>query len=225
MRHRRVRVALILAGLAVLAWLRLGPLPPELHRARPTIDPARLPPALVQATLAAEDARFFSHPGVDPLALTRAAWHDLRYRRMLEGGSTVTQQTAKVLLRSPTEHRTARDKLRETLYALRLEHARSKREIMALYLSVAPYGNGFTGAAEASRAYFGCAPADLTPAQAALLAGLPQRPSALNPYRDRAAAVKRQQWVLKRMGELGHLDAKALAAARAERLRLLPPRP
>lgn len=224
MGRRRLRLVLLLAALAGAAWVRLGPLPPDIRDARPALDARRLPPALVKATLAAEDARFFRHPGVDPLALVRAAWHDVRARRMLEGGSTVTQQTAKVLLRSPTEHRTARDKLRETLYALRLEHARDKREIMALYLSVAPYGPGLTGATEASRAYFGCAPEDLTPAQAALLAGLPQRPSALNPYRDRAAAMKRQRWVLKRMGELGHLDAKGLAAARAERLRLRPER-
>jgi membrane peptidoglycan carboxypeptidase len=225
MRRRRLRVALIAAALAFTGWVRLGPLPTELREARPVLDAGRLPPVLVQATLAAEDARFFSHPGVDPLALGRALWHDVRWFRMLEGGSTVTQQTAKEVLRSPTEHRTARAKLRETLYALRLEHARSKREIMALYLSVAPYGDGLTGAAAASRAYFGCAVEDLTPAQAALLAGLPQRPSALNPYRDPAAAVKRQQWVLTRMGVLGHLDAAALAAARAEPLRLRPQRP
>ncbi|PYQ14734.1 MAG: hypothetical protein DMF80_11760 [Acidobacteria bacterium] len=128
--------------------------------------------------LAAEDRRFFHHPGVDPLALLRAGWHDLRAGRMIEGGSTLTQQTAKVLMDRP---RSIAGKLREMVLALRLEHRLGKRQILALYLSVAPYGNQRVGAEAASRAYFG-GPADsLTAAQAAFLAGLPQRPSVLDP--------------------------------------------
>jgi membrane peptidoglycan carboxypeptidase len=174
-----------------------------------------LPENLVRATLAAEDSRFYRHPGVDPLALVRASAHNLRAGRLLEGGSTVTQQTVKVLIRRP---RSARGKLREVVLALRLEHQRSKPEILALYLNVAPYGNQLVGAEAASRAYFGCAAAELTPAQAAFLAALPQRPSALNPYRNLSGALARQRWVLERMAALGFLSAEELAAARAERI-------
>ncbi len=183
------------------------------------MDPARLPENLVRATLAAEDARFFRHPGIDPMAIARAAWHDLRAGRMVEGGSTITQQTVKILTR---RQRTAAGKAREMLMALRLEHRLSKREILALYLSVAPYGNQLTGADAASRAYFGCDAADLTPAQAALLAGLPQQPSALDPYRRLPRALARQGVVLDRMESRGLLSAAEARRARAERLRIVP---
>ena len=183
------------------------------------MDPARLPENLVRATLAAEDARFFRHPGIDPMAIARAAWHDLRARRMVEGGSTITQQTVKILT---GRRRTAAGKAREMLMALRLEHRLGKREILALYLSVAPYGNQLTGAEAASRAYFGCDAADLTPAQAALLAGLPQQPSALDPYRHLARALARQGVVLDRMERRGLLSAAEARRARAERLRIVP---
>ena len=203
--HRRPQRASALRGLAA-----------DGTRSR-TLSADDLPPALVAATLAAEDRRFFIHPGVDPLALVRAVWHNLRAGRFVEGGSTITQQTVKQLIARP---RTARGKLREMLLALRLEHRLGKREILALYLSVAPYGNQIVGAEAASRAYFGCSAYDLTPAQAAFLAGLPQRPTAFNPYRG-SAAWRRQREVLERMGASGALDARALATARAERLRLV----
>src|SRR5262249_13723783 len=162
--------------------------------------------------------RFFHHPGVDPLALARAAWANLRARRMVQGGSTLTQQTAKVLIDRP---RTIGGKLREVVLALRLEHRLDKRQILALYLSVAPYGNQRVGAEAASRAYFGCAAGNLTAAQAAFLAGLPQRPSALDPYHNFDAALRRQRWALARMAEQGFLDAEELERARAERLQLV----
>ncbi|HEX6738187.1 MAG TPA: penicillin-binding protein 1C [Vicinamibacteria bacterium] len=241
MRVRRgLGVLCVLCG-SVWLWLRCGPLPPGFLDPAPRVSTEvvdrngeplyealsagegrsrllsaeALPQNLVRATLAAEDARFYHHPGVDPLALARAAWHNLRARRWIEGGSTLTQQAVKVLIRRP---RTARGKLREVVLALRLEHRLPKAEVLALYLNVAPYGNQLAGAEAASRAYFGCAAAELTPAQAALLAGLPQRPSALNPYRNLAGALTRQRWVLERMAALGYLTPEELAAARAERL-------
>ena len=168
LRRRRGRAALAAGALAAFAaWIRCGPLPEGLldtgahvsteivdrngvalyevlgdggHRSR-RLDAARLPDALVAATLAVEDRRFFHHPGIDPLAIARAALANLRARRMVEGGSTITQQTVKVLIR---RQRTAAGKLREMVLALRLEHRLSKREILALYLSVAPYGNQLT---------------------------------------------------------------------------------
>ncbi len=229
-----------------MSWLKLGPLPEGFldlgrHVSTQVVDrrgqtlyetlsaegqreralaPDRLPKHLVDATLAAEDARFLSHPGVDPLALARATLHNLRARRLVEGGSTITQQTVKLLLRRP---RTLRGKLREMLLAVRLEHRLSKNEILALYLSLAPYGNQLVGAEAASRAYFGCGVESLTPAQAAFLAGLPQRPSALDPHRRFAAAARRQAWVLERMAAAGRLTASELDLARRERLRLVRP--
>src|SRR5262249_47388285 len=148
--------ALAVAASAAVWWIRGGALPPALLdleertsteglardgepprespsapglRSRP-LPPHPLPPAPLRAPLAAEDARFFSHPGVDPLALARALGHDLRAMRMVEGGSTLTQQTVKVLIH---RDRSAGGKLRELLLALRLEHRLSKREILALY--------------------------------------------------------------------------------------------
>ncbi|HZM49598.1 MAG TPA: transglycosylase domain-containing protein, partial [Vicinamibacteria bacterium] len=243
--RRRTRIGVLLAiTIAGVAWVRLGPLPAGLleldeqtstevvardgeslreslsaegQRSR-RISPDRLPDTLVRATLAAEDARFLHHPGIDPLALARALWHDVRARRMIEGGSTLTQQAVKVLIH---RDRSAAGKLREALLALRVEHQLSKREILALYLNVAPYGNQLQGAEAASRAYFDTAAENLTPAQAALLAGLPQRPTALDPYRHEAAARRRQQWVLERMRSLGLLSAEDYEAARQERLRIV----
>jgi penicillin-binding protein 1C len=221
-RLRVAALAAIAALLAVALWLRWGPLPPELldpasHvstrvvdrrgellyeapsalgvRGRP-LDPERLPEWLVAATLAAEDRRFFSHPGVDPVAVARAAWRNLRAGALIEGGSTLTQQVVKQL-RGPS--RSLFDKAREALLALRLEARRDKRAILALYLSLAPYGNQLVGAEAASRAYFGTPPESLTPAQAAFLAGLPWRPTALDPRRHFERARARQLEVLERM--------------------------
>jgi penicillin-binding protein 1C len=244
MTRQRFACGIGVLSLLAAAWIRLGPIPTGLlaldeqvstevvdrggvplyeslsaeggRSARLRAD--RLPETLVEATLAAEDRRFFRHAGVDPLALLRAAWHNLKAGRMAEGGSTLTQQTAKILIDRP---RTVRGKLREMVLALRLEHRLSKRQILALYLSLAPYGNQRMGAEAASRGYFGCPPESLTPAQAAFLAGLPQRPSALDPYRHFDAAVGRQRRVLEQMAEAGYLSAEELERARAERLRLV----
>ena len=231
------RVATFVTAAAVLLalWLRLGPLPP-LDAASFTsativdrngvvlyeplsprgvrgewLEAADLPPNVVDATIAAEDRRFFQHVGLDPLAITRAALHDVRHLRVVEGGSTITQQVAKLLLAS--NNRGLITKAREAIVALRLEHRYSKRELLALYLNLAPYGNQTAGIVRASRRYFGVAPESLTPAQAAYLASLPQRPGVTR------AATARQRVVLARMRALRMLDARAYAEARAERLR------
>lgn len=234
---------------AVLGYLRLGPLPASLldlrraesirvldrhgallyearnaEGARTSWLPAdRLPPLLVAATVAAEDRRFFRHPGLDPIAVVRAAARNVRHARWLEGGSTISQQVVKLLLarggapdRRP--RRGLRAKLHEAVLALRLEHRLSKREILALYLNLAPYGNQLAGADRASRAYFGHDASLLTPAQAAFLAALPQRPSSYNPYRDPQRALARQRRVLAQMGAARVLDEAALRRALDERL-------
>jgi penicillin-binding protein 1C len=179
-----------------------------------------LPPALVDATLAAEDRRFWSHVGVDPRAIARALRQNLAEGAIVEGGSTISQQVAKLLLsrQSPDRSRGLSAKLREAVLALRLEHRCSKREILGLYLNLASYGNQIVGAQRASRAYFGRDASMLTNAQAAFLAGLPQRPSRFNPYRSRDLAISRQQAVLRRMERAGMLSAVAVREALDERL-------
>ncbi|MEO8383365.1 MAG: penicillin-binding protein 1C [Acidobacteriota bacterium] len=234
-----IAIALILA---IGAWLRLGPIDPALldraqHDSLTITDrngevlfesisqsgaraewltAEKLPAAVVSATLAAEDHRFQSHFGIDPIAVTRAVVHDVKAMSFVEGGSTITQQVAKLLLQSPS--RSVREKVREAVLALRLEHHYAKGEILALYLNLAPYGNRINGVARASRAYFGCGPDQLTSAQAAFLASLPQRPSAFNPLRDPDRARPRQRRILARM----NLPAEELARARREKLRFSP---
>ncbi|HEV7763477.1 MAG TPA: penicillin-binding protein 1C [Thermoanaerobaculia bacterium] len=226
----------VLAAVGVGAWLRCAPIDPSLLEGQPSLtvldrngetlyeslgstgtraeplSSAHLPPRVVEATLIAEDRRFFSHVGVDPISITRAMLHNVRAMRVVEGGSTITQQVAKILLRST--NRGLRQKAREAVLALRLEHRFTKQEILAMYLNRAPYGNRIDGVARASRAYFGCAPEQLTHAQAAFLASLPQRPSAFNPLRNPDAARARQLHILASM----KLSAEELKQARAERL-------
>lgn len=209
------------AALAVAIWIRVGPPPPvdrdsfvstaiydrngvllsEPLNARGErsawIAAAEVPAAISRATIAAEDHRFFEHHGIDPWAIARAAWRNLRRGRVVEGGSTITQQVAKLLLHAG--RRTLAAKLRESIAALRLEHHYSKREILALYLNMAPYGNRISGIHRASRSYFGVAPEELTFAQAAFLASLPQRPGAFNPLNDPSRAASRQAFVLRSM--------------------------
>ena len=234
------------AVLAAGLWIRLGPIPAELldvSGATSTIvvdrngvplyeslsgDGTRsvmlsannLPNALVSATLAAEDRRFWSHPGVDPVAMARALKRDLVELRFVEGGSTISQQVAKLLLnrQTPRRRRGVTAKMHEAVLALRLEHRFSKREVLALYLNLAAYGNQIVGVERASRAYFGCPASMLTPAQASFLAGLPQRPTGFNPYRNRDAALARQRTVLQRMAEAGALPSDKLREALSERL-------
>ena len=243
-------LAALLTLVALSAWVRTGPLPPGLFdpandvstvvldrggeilyearaggERRRLLDAGALPASLVAATLAAEDRRFRWHPGVDPLAVARAAWRNARARRVVEGGSTITQQVAKLLLtaRAPrARRRGVGAKLHEALVALRLEHRLSKDDILALYLNLAPYGNQITGVTRASDLYFGVAPHMLTTAQAAFLAALPQRPSAYNPYRDPDGATRRQQIILTRMEAQGVLTSAAAGEARRERLRFVP---
>ncbi len=188
------------------------------------IDAASMPPLLASATVAAEDRRFYRHAGVDPIALLRAARHDLVEGRLVEGGSTITQQTAKLLLqrRDGVRSRAIGAKAREMVLALRLEHRFSKREILALYLNLAAYGNQTAGAARASDVYFGVDPAMLTPAQAAFLAALPQRPTAFNPWKNAASARNRQLAVINRMADGRMLTAEQVREARDERLALRP---
>lgn len=189
----------------------------------------RVPPLLVQAVLAAEDARFFAHQGVDYPAIVRAALANYRAGRVVEGASTIPQQVARNLL--PEEigsERSLRRKVREALLARQLERRWSKAAVLEVYLNFVFLGGNAYGMAAAARAYFDLAPeqlARLTAAQAALLAGLIQAPSRLDPLRHPAAAQARRDEILERMARARFLSAEAAAAARAEPLALRPPPP
>jgi penicillin-binding protein 1C len=183
-----------------------------------------VPERVIDAIVAAEDRRFFLHPGIDPLAIARAAAANLRAGAIEQGGSTITQQTAKLLLADHPAHRGGRvaRKAREALVALRLERKLSKRQIAALYLELAPFGNQYRGLERASRGYFGVPAERLTIAQAALLAALPQRPSALDPRRHLDRARVRQRLVLDRMLDAESITIEERRVAGGEGLRILP---
>jgi penicillin-binding protein 1C len=232
--------------LAVALWVRLGPIDPQLLDLRDAtstsvvdrrgvplyealsgdgtrsvhLTATNLPAMLAAATIAAEDRRFWSHPGVDPIAIARALKRNLAERQIVEGGSTITQQVAKLLLNrvSPKRSRGVREKIGEAVLALRLEHRFDKRDILAMYLNLAGYGNQVTGAGRASHIYFDRDPSMLTPAQAAFLAGLPQRPSGYNPYRSVQSATLRQRQVLRKMHAGGFLTTAQLTEAQQEHL-------
>jgi len=173
----------------------------------------RISPWLARATVAAEDRRFFSHPGVDPLAMARAAGQNLSSGRRVSGASTLTMQTVRLLCPRP---RTWPAKLTEAGRALQIERAAGKERILETYLNLAPYGGNAVGAEAAARLYFGKGAAELTLAEAAMLAGIPQSPARFNPRRHPEAALERREYVLGRMLELGLASPDEVERARRE---------
>ncbi|MGH2724734.1 MAG: transglycosylase domain-containing protein [Actinomycetota bacterium] len=193
----------------------------------------RIPQDVREAVIAAEDERFYRHPGVDVLAIGRAAWKDLTGGRF-QGGSTITQQLVRFSSDPELEHgvqgyvgteRTLGRKLQEAITAVRLERRLSKDEILEQYLNLIYFGEGAYGVEAAARTYFGTHVWNLTLAEAAMLAGLPAGPSSFNPrtHHDRARA--RRDWVLGRMANLGMITEARAARAAAAPLEVLPPKP
>lgn len=167
-----------------------------------------VPPACIQATLATEDSRFYLHPGVDPLAILRAAWQNYQAGgAVVSGGSTLTQQLARNLLMTPTERyeQSLRRKLREAYLAWRLEMRYSKDEILALYLNQTYYGHFAFGLEAAAQVFFAKPATQLSKAECALLAGLIQYPTGYDPLVDPETAKQRQITVLRLMHEAGFL--------------------
>ena len=183
---------------------------------------ARIPAALRQATIDTEDTRFYTNPGIDPIGLLRAVWIDLSGGETLSGGSTITQQVARNLLLSDQERsqRTLGRKLREMVLAWQITQRYSKDEILALYLNQTYYGGMTFGVEAAARTYFGKNLADLSLAECALLAGLPQAPALYNPYTDIEAARKRRTAVLELMQKNNDIDPASLKRADEEPIRL-----
>jgi len=160
-----------------------------------------VPPILIDALIVTEDVRFYSHPGIDYRGMARAFIRNIRARKVLEGGSTLTQQLAKVLFLTP--ERSYKRKLKEMVLALRIEQRYTKREILSMYLNQMYFGSGAYGVESAARIYFGKSVKDLNVAECALLAGLPRSPKYYSPFKSPQNAASRRAYVLNRMAAAG----------------------
>jgi len=168
-------------------------------------------PFIPKAVMAIEDRRFYSHFGVDPIGLARAAFGNILAGRLSQGGSTITQQLAKNLFLNPD--RTIERKVQEVLMALWLEQKHSKDQILEMYLNRVYFGSGAYGVEAASRRYFNKPASDVTLSEAALLAGLLKAPSRLSPARDPQAAESRAQIVLQAMREADMIGDREMTLA------------
>jgi penicillin-binding protein 1C len=176
---------------------------------------------IAKALVAAEDQRFWSHAGIDPLALLRAVGQNLFAGRRISGASTISTQVIRL---AEPRRRTLPTKAIEAFRALQMERRHCKREILAQYLDRAPFGGNIVGIEAAARRYFGKGPAELSLAEASMLAGLPQSPSRLRPDRHPERAKKRQAYVLERMEACGFITAQERADALAQPLAARPGR-
>ena len=167
-------------------------------------------PEYLRLLLAYEDRRFYSHFGVDPLAISRAAWQFVRHQRIVSGASTITMQLARLL--EPRKKRSFTTKLRQIARAFQLERRYTKEQILEGYLTLAPYGGNIEGVRAAALSWFGKEPKRLSLNQAALLVALPQSPEARRPDKRPAAALSARNRVLARLAEAG-----ALKPSEAER--------
>jgi len=194
----------------------------EFHVERRILVPLeQIPRSLRDAIIATEDARFYSHLGVDPMGIARAIYQNFRHGRIVEGGSTITQQLAKVLFLTPDK--SLERKLKEAALALELERRYSKNRLLELYLNQIYFGHGAFGVEAAARTFFGKSVGELTLTEAALLAGLPKAPATYSPFDHPEAARRRRGVVLTRMTETGKLAPAQARAATATALQLVPP--
>ena len=171
----------------------------------------QIPKPLIQAVLATEDQRYFQHAGVDIQGLGRAALQLLFTGRKLQGGSTITMQVARSFYL--TRHKTFGRKFREILLAVKIEHRLTKEKILELYLNKIFFGNRAYGVGAAAEVYYGKHLSELSIDQYAMLAGLPQAPSTLNPLANPSAAQKRRDHVLDRLFDQGYIDKKTYETA------------
>ncbi len=189
----------------------------EFFRERRFVTPlSRVPGHVVKAFLAAEDANFYHHPGMDFLGMARAMLRNYQAGRIVQGGSTITQQITRAFLLTP--ERSYSRKIREIILAWRLEKNLSKDEILYLYLNHIYFGAGAYGVEAAARVYFGKHVEELTLAEGALIAGLVKAPSAFNPFQDKDRAVRRQKNVLRLMKEAGFISPAEAARAAGQEL-------
>jgi penicillin-binding protein 1A len=164
----------------------------------------QIPPHMIHAIISVEDAHFYTHPGVDVLGILRAALENLKAGRVVQGGSTLTQQLAKLLFLTP--ERSLSRKIKEAILALQIERRYSKDEILEFYCNQIYMGHNRYGLEAASLFYFGKHIRDVNLEEAAMLAGIPQWPSIYSPFKDMEAAVRRRNHVLDRMAEEGYIS-------------------
>jgi penicillin-binding protein 1A len=231
----RLVVAHFESGLPSVDQLRLSYRPPQVTRIlardgtvldeifterRTVVAFGSIPSHTKLAFLAAEDAHFYEHEGLNYVGMLRALFTNLRARRTVQGGSTITQQVVKnVLLVSD---RTYKRKIQETILALRLEQSLSKDDILALYLNHIYLGHGRYGIEEAARVYFGKHAAELDLAESAMLAGIVASPERFSPRRDARRAVERRRFVLGQMREKRFISSELERQAAVEAVRLSP---
>jgi penicillin-binding protein 1A len=163
----------------------------------------RIPKQLIEAVIAVEDSRFWNHKGIDYIAIGRAVLKDILHAGLKEGGSTITQQLAKVVFLTP--EKTFKRKVREVSLAIKMEKNLDKREILELYLNKIYFGHGAYGVEMASRVYFGKSVGELTLQEAAMIAALIKAPSTYSPYNNLTKSKERQETVLLRMEEEGYI--------------------
>jgi 1A family penicillin-binding protein len=187
---------------------------------------SRVSPYLQQATIATEDRFFYQNVGVDPIAVIRAVYYNLSEGEIVSGGSTITQQLARSVLLAPEEQseKTLSRKIREAVLAVELARRYPKDKILEIYLNQIYYGNLAYGIEAASQTYFGKPATDLTLAEAALLAGLPQSPALYDPFANPEVARARQQVVLNLMVEAGYITPAQAGAVYQEELQYAPQR-
>ena len=166
----------------------------------------QLPQTYIDAVISVEDSRFERHHGIDPAAIVRALWADLRTRSLAEGGSTLTQQLAKNELF--TQEKQMARKAAEMFMAFRLEQTYTKDEILELYVNSIYFGDGYYCVRDASEGYFGKEPGEMTDYESTLLAGIPNAPSVYSLTANPDLAEQRQQYVLRQMEKYGYLDAQ-----------------
>ncbi len=177
-----------------------SPLGSLFHEKRFMVPLEQMSPYITKAFLAAEDDSFYQHAGVDPVAIMRAALVNFQTGRNKQGGSTITQQVIKQLLLTP--EKSYKRKIKEAILAYRLEKELTKDEILSIYLNQIFLGQKAYGVEAAARTYFGKHATDITLAESAVLAGMPQAPSRYNPFRHPESAKARQMYVLGRLREL-----------------------
>ncbi len=178
---------------------------------------AEIPQVFIDATVAAEDKRFWKHHGIDFIAVLRAANQAAEEGQAISGASTITQQLIKITMPEPMP-RNLRTKFVEIILARKLEMTHDKKWILENYLNRIPYGNLRTGCRAAAEGYFAKPLGDLTLAECALLTGLPNKPTRFNPYRNLQGAKERQVWILDRMLEDGYITTEECQRAKDERL-------
>lgn len=171
-----------------------------LRKSQRWINYGRIAPSLIRAVLVTEDAAFWSHGGIDLDEIKASIEDSIETGEAPRGASTITQQLAKNLYLSPSRNPTR--KLTELYITRRLEASLSKRRILELYLNLIEWGDGIWGCDAAARAYFGVSAADLSPSQAALMAGAIINPRRYNPAHPNARLLRRQAIILRRMGEV-----------------------